>query len=34
MASPVLGIEIEIEYYDFMVDSYIDLTIPQGPLKK
>lgn len=34
MVLPVLGIEIAIEYYDFMVDSYIDLTVPQEHLKK
>ena len=33
MAIPVLGIEIAVEYYDFMVVSSIDLTVLQDPLK-
>lgn len=34
MAIPVLGIEIEMEYCYVMVDSYMDITVPQVPLKK
>lgn len=34
MAIPVLGIEIKVKYYYFLVDFYIDLTITNSPQGK
>lgn len=34
MAIPVLGIEIKVKYYYFLVDFYIDFTITNSPQGK